>query len=177
MVLAGPATERPSTHAAPRRRSPKSATPPSWCRKPPATACWWTRCWPSGCACPHQVPGSQRRRNLTVDSSKYDVLFASVTHVLITHCQKGYFDHLDRGQALAAMERQLLSACRATRLTCVSAASGVQPLNATGSIAGSSGARIAYPCLYGRGWQVLMAHGRLFDRGPAPRSPATATRC
>src|SRR3712207_1589867 len=39
----------------------------------------------------------RRERNPVVDLPPVaDALLASVTHCLITHCQKGHFDHLDR---------------------------------------------------------------------------------
>lgn len=41
---------------------------------------------------------SERNRNPTVDlPPATDSLLKTVTHCLITHCQKGHFDHLDRG--------------------------------------------------------------------------------
>lgn len=104
----------------------------------------------------------QRRRNPTVELPEgTDALLASVTHVLITHCQKGHFDHLDRAGKRWLRERQLPVLCMPGDAAYLRERGlKVQPLNATGSTQ-ALGARITpIPCLHGRGWVgKLMAHG------------------
>lgn len=48
-----------------------------------------------------------RRRNPLVDlPANSEALLSTVTHALITHCQKGHFDHLDRAGAKWLRERR-----------------------------------------------------------------------
>lgn len=51
-------------------------------------------------------------RNPTVElPADTDAALASITHCLITHCQKGHFDHLDRAGVRWLRERQLPVVC------------------------------------------------------------------
>ena len=54
----------------------------------------------------------KRLRNPTVElPSSSEAALAEVTHCLITHCQKGHFDHLDRAGTRWLRERQLPVIC------------------------------------------------------------------
>ncbi|MNN20168.1 hypothetical protein D3C81_1334310 [compost metagenome] len=55
---------------------------------------------------------SHRQRNPTVHlPATAKVVQASVTHCLITHCQQGHFDHLDRAAIHWLRERQIPVVC------------------------------------------------------------------
>lgn len=55
---------------------------------------------PKGAIPPLKYATKSRRRNPLVDlPENTNTLLATVTHALITHCQKGHFDHLDRAGA------------------------------------------------------------------------------
>lgn len=55
---------------------------------------------------------SNRQRNPTVPlPATADVLLETVTHCLITHCQKGHFDHLDRAAITWLREKQIPVIC------------------------------------------------------------------
>jgi L-ascorbate metabolism protein UlaG (beta-lactamase superfamily) len=55
---------------------------------------------------------SNRQRNPTVQlPATAKVLLESVTHCLITHCQKGHFDHLDRAATKWLRARQIPVIC------------------------------------------------------------------
>ncbi|MES2818017.1 MAG: MBL fold metallo-hydrolase [Pseudomonadota bacterium] len=84
-----------------------------------------------------------------------------VTHCLITHCQKGHFDHLDRAGIRWLRERQIPVLCmpedadylRKRRLN-------VQALAAEPSGPFLGGTVRAIPCVHGEGFVGrLMAHG------------------
>lgn len=84
-----------------------------------------------------------------------------VTHCLITHCQKGHFDHLDRAAVRWLRERGTPVLCmpedaaylRRLRLN-------VQVLASDGDGAFFGGSVRAIPCLHGEGFVGrLMAHG------------------
>ncbi len=54
----------------------------------------------------------ERLRNPTVElPDDVEAALASVTHCLITHCQKGHFDHLDRAGKHWLRERQIPVIC------------------------------------------------------------------
>jgi len=56
--------------------------------------------------------GGQRRRNpLVALPDAAEALLARVTHCLITHCQRGHFDHLDRAGKRWLRERQIPVIC------------------------------------------------------------------
>lgn len=55
---------------------------------------------------------SNRQRNPTVPlPATANVLLESITHCLITHCQKGHFDHLDRAAIKWLREKQIPVIC------------------------------------------------------------------
>lgn len=106
--------------------------------------------------------GGARRRNPIVELPEgTDALLAGVTHVLITHCQRGHFDHLDRAGKRWLRERQLpvlCMPCDATHLR--ERGLNVQALNDGGPTPFVGGRITPVPCLHGRGWVGrLMAHG------------------
>lgn len=104
----------------------------------------------------------QRRRNPLVELPETaPAQLAQVTHCLITHCQKGHFDHLDRAAVRWLRERNIAVLCmpqdadylRRLRLNVQELASGVE-----GAFFG--GTLQAIPCLHGEGFVgSLMAHG------------------
>lgn len=106
---------------------------------------------------------TRRRRNPTVElpEGAADVL-ASATHALITHCQKGHFDHLDRHGARWLRERQLPVLCMPVDSDFLRR----RGLNVV-SLEGEGVSRVGglsitpVPCLHGEGWVLgrLMAHG------------------
>jgi L-ascorbate metabolism protein UlaG (beta-lactamase superfamily) len=54
----------------------------------------------------------KRRRNPLVDlPERSNEVLASVTHALITHCQRGHFDHLDRAGKHFLRERRIPVFC------------------------------------------------------------------
>jgi L-ascorbate metabolism protein UlaG (beta-lactamase superfamily) len=104
----------------------------------------------------------QRRRNPLVPlPDGTPELLGSATHALITHCQKGHFDHLDRAGKRWLRERQLPVLCMPDDADYLRERGlAVQPLQAQGA-SEALGARITpVPCLHGRGWVGRwMAHG------------------
>lgn len=107
--------------------------------------------------------GGTRRRNPVVELPLgSDAVLGRVTHALITHCQRGHFDHLDRAG------KQFLRT-RGTPVLCMPrdaehlAARGlaVRPLAGTGRQPFlDSGHVTPIACVHGRGWVGrLMEHG------------------
>jgi L-ascorbate metabolism protein UlaG (beta-lactamase superfamily) len=61
---------------------------------------------------PLRLFDGQRRRNPTVElPDNVNAALEGVTHCLITHCQKGHFDHLDRAGKHWLRERQVPVIC------------------------------------------------------------------
>lgn len=61
---------------------------------------------------PLRMLDGQRQRNPIVGLPQgSDAALATVTHCLITHCQKGHFDHLDRAGKAWLRERQIPVIC------------------------------------------------------------------
>ncbi|MCE3253826.1 MAG: Zn-dependent hydrolase [Cellvibrio sp.] len=106
--------------------------------------------------------GVERRRNPLVDlPENADSLLEQVTHCLITHCQKGHFDHLDRRAIKWLRERNI-------PVFCAEGDAGflqqkgllVIALNPERCSAFLSGQIQLIPCLHGRGLiGKMMAHG------------------
>lgn len=106
--------------------------------------------------------GSERRRNPLVDLPDItELLLEQVTHCLITHCQKGHFDHLDRRATQWLRERNIPVFCaegdaeflqqKGLRVIALS------PERRSGFL---SGQIQLIPCLHGRGLiGKMMAHG------------------
>lgn len=104
----------------------------------------------------------QRRRNPLVElPAGTPELLDTVTHVLITHCQKGHFDHLDRAGKRWLRERQLPVLCMPGDAAYLRERGlNVQVLNAEGPTPFGNGHITPIPCLHGAGWiGRLMAHG------------------
>lgn len=107
--------------------------------------------------------GGTRRRNPVVElPGSSEAVLSRVTHALITHCQRGHFDHLDRAG------KQFLRG-RGTPVLCMPrdaaylAARGlvVQPLSGAGRQPFlGSGHITPIACVHGHGWVGrLMEHG------------------
>jgi len=107
--------------------------------------------------------GGGRARNPTVDlPGAVDALLAGVTHCLVTHCQKGHFDHLDRAGKRWLRERGLPVICSAHDADYLhSKGLNVQPLAPGHQPQPFLGGTITtVPCRHGRGMMaLLMEHG------------------
>lgn len=106
----------------------------------------------------------QRERNPTVDlPGDSATALAAVTHCLITHCQKGHFDHLDRAAKRWLREKQIPVLCTPHDAAYLqSRGLHVQALADTGSEPQAFfGGRLSMlPCRHGRGWIArFMEHG------------------
>ncbi|MEO6292736.1 MAG: MBL fold metallo-hydrolase, partial [Burkholderiaceae bacterium] len=67
---------------------------------------------PRGALPPVRVFDGKRLRNPLVElPAQAEAALARVTHCLITHCQKGHFDHLDRAGKHWLRERQTPVIC------------------------------------------------------------------
>ncbi|MDP1828095.1 MAG: MBL fold metallo-hydrolase [Archangium sp.] len=103
--------------------------------------------------------GPTRRRNPLVElPAAAPAILERVTHALITHCQRGHFDHLDRAGARFLRERNLPVLCMPRDAVWLEKRGlRVQPLCA-GPIFG--GQVLPIPCVHGRGLVgQLMEHG------------------
>lgn len=107
--------------------------------------------------------GGGRARNPTVAlPAQADALLAGVTHCLITHCQKGHFDHLDRAGKRWLRERGLPVICSAHDAGYLRARGlNVQPLAPGHGPQPFLGGQVTtVPCRHGRGAvALLMEHG------------------
>lgn len=104
----------------------------------------------------------ERRRNPLVDlPGNARTALAEVTHALITHCQKGHFDHLDRAGLHWLRERQLPVFCMPGDADYLQKRGlNVQVLAAQGVSPFLGGNIRPIPCVHGEGWVGrLMAHG------------------
>lgn len=107
--------------------------------------------------------GAGRQRNPIVElPAGTDALLQRVTHALITHCQRGHFDHLDRMGKRFLRERQIPVLCM-PRDAGYLAQRGLQvhPLAGPGRQPLVLGGHITpIPCVHGTGWVGrLMEHG------------------
>ncbi|WP_111655548.1 MBL fold metallo-hydrolase [Isoalcanivorax indicus] len=114
-----------------------------------------------------------RRRNPLVDlPADAEALLSTVTHALITHCQKGHFDHLDRAGSKWLRERQIPVFCMPEDADFLRKKGlVVQPLE-SGRQAFLSGEVTPVPCTHGTGLVgSFMAHGHgyflTFPREPS----------
>ena len=103
-----------------------------------------------------------RRRNplvdLPVNATEH---LNSVTHCLITHCQKGHFDHLDRTATRWLRDRRIPVFCTEVDADFLTRKGlRVQPLKTDRSQPFFEGQITPIPCIHGYGWVGgLMAHG------------------
>ncbi|MCA1248713.1 MBL fold metallo-hydrolase [Massilia sp. MS-15] len=107
--------------------------------------------------------GGGRQRNPTVGlPAATDALLADVTHCLITHCQKGHFDHLDRAGRRWLRERAVPVICSAHDAAYLQARGlNVAPLAPGHAPQPLLGGQVTtVPCRHGRGaLALLMEHG------------------
>jgi len=111
----------------------------------------------------------KRRRNPTVELPRgTEALLESVSHCLITHCQKGHFDHLDRAAVRWLRARNTPVLCmpddaaylRQLRLNVVPLDTQFDASTGLASGALLEGRVSAIPCLHGEGLiGRFMAHG------------------
>ena len=103
-----------------------------------------------------------RRRNPLVDlPARSDEVLASVTHALITHCQRGHFDHLDRAGKHFLRERRIPVFCTPHDEPYLrSRGLNAQALSAVERAPFFHGHISAIPCVHGEGWVGrVMEHG------------------
>lgn len=106
--------------------------------------------------------GSGGRRNPLVELPPVaERCLAGATHALITHCQRGHFDHLDRAGKRWLRERQLPVLCMPEDAAHLHARGLQVRVLETGATLLDGRLRITpVPCLHGEGWMGrLMAHG------------------
>lgn len=109
--------------------------------------------------------GVGRQRNPIVELPEgADAALQRVTHALITHCQRGHFDHLDRAGKRFLRERQIAVICM-PRDAGYLARRGLQVLPLSGPVRQplplpTGGHITPIACLHGRGWVGRwMEHG------------------
>ena len=105
---------------------------------------------------------TNRRKNPIVDlPPETDDVLASVTHVLITHCQKGHFDHLDRAAIKWIRNKRIPVYCSADDSNFLKGLGlDVQVLKVEASNPFLGGEISLVPCQHGIGFVgSLMAHG------------------
>lgn len=106
--------------------------------------------------------GGTRQRNPLVELPEgAEALLARVTHTLITHCQRGHFDHLDRAGKRLLRERQIPVFCMPRDEACLRGRGlRTQALGDGGRQAFFDGSITPIPCVHGRGLVGrLMEHG------------------
>ncbi|SDZ83311.1 MBL fold metallo-hydrolase [Microbulbifer marinus] len=118
---------------------------------------------PKGAIPPLKYLTARRRRNPLVElPDNAAELLNRVTHCLITHCQKGHFDHLDRAGTKWLRERNIPVFCMAGDAAFLAKKGlNVLPLKQQNrEQAFLDGTIIPIPCRHGRGIVgSLMAHG------------------
>jgi L-ascorbate metabolism protein UlaG (beta-lactamase superfamily) len=116
--------------------------------------------------------GGQRRRNPIVDlPSKMPELLGRVTHALITHCQRGHFDHLDRAGIRFLRQSRVPVFCMPhdegwLRTRGLNVLSLEAPADGTASHPFFNGMITSIPCIHGRGLVGKLmehGHGQLID--------------
>ncbi|MGH8434759.1 MAG: MBL fold metallo-hydrolase [Pseudomonas sp.] len=107
------------------------------------------------------LTGNRRRNPLVELPDNASELLEQVTHCLITHCQKGHFDHLDRAGVRWLRERNIPVLCMAEDADYLRKLRlNVQELAAQPLGPFFDGTIRAIPCLHGEGFiGRLMAHG------------------
>lgn len=113
---------------------------------------------------PLKLFDGQRVRNPLIDlPDNTEALLNRVTHCLITHCQKGHFDHLDRAGKAWLRERQIPVICTEHDASYLSSR-GLHTLGLTGKLhepqALLEGRVTTIRCTHGKGAvRYLMEHG------------------
>ncbi len=106
--------------------------------------------------------GGAGRRNPLVDMPPTaPALLERTTHALITHCQRGHFDHLDSAGRRFLRERATPVFCAPGDASWLARRGlSTTAISAAGRQAFFDGHMTAVPCVHGRGWiGRLMAHG------------------
>ncbi|WP_312586755.1 MBL fold metallo-hydrolase [Comamonas terrigena] len=110
-----------------------------------------------------RLTGKARRRKPIAElPDNTEAVLERVTHALITHCQRGHFDHLDRAGKRFLRERQIPVFCMPHDAAYLRQR-GLQTvaLEGPGRQSWPLGGQITpVPCVHGRGWVGrLMEHG------------------
>lgn len=109
-----------------------------------------------------RLSGGRGQRNPLVDLPPgAATLLERTTHGLITHCQRGHFDHLDSAGRRFLRERRTPVSCTPADASWL-ARKGIatRPLASAGRQPFLGGHITPVPCVHGRGWiGRLMAHG------------------
>lgn len=105
--------------------------------------------------------GNNRRNPLVALPDQTEEILSRVTHCLITHCQKGHFDHLDKAGTRWLRENKIPVYCSAQDADFLKNKKlDVHPLSENSKNSFLSGTITLVPCLHGRGMiGKLMAHG------------------
>ena len=107
--------------------------------------------------------GPRRHRNPLVDlPAQADAALQRVTHALITHCQRGHFDHLDRAGKQFLRKRQIPVLCMPHDAAYLAQRGlKVLPLAGEGRQRFALGGQVTpVACTHGRGWVArFMEHG------------------
>lgn len=105
--------------------------------------------------------GNNQRNPLVEMPEETDELLSRVTHCLITHCQKGHFDHLDRAGAKWLRKNNIPVFCSEQDADFLQKKGlDIRPLSAKTNNSFLSGSINLVPCLHGKGLiGKLMAHG------------------
>jgi len=105
--------------------------------------------------------GNNRRNPLVAMPEATDEILNRVTHCLITHCQKGHFDHLDRAGTKWLSENKIPVFCSEQDADFLQKKGlDIRPLSAETKNLFLSGSINLVPCLHGKGFiGKLMAHG------------------
>ncbi|MDH1265689.1 MBL fold metallo-hydrolase [Pseudomonas sp. GD03944] len=118
---------------------------------------------PRGSLPPLRLFGARQRNPIVELPDSADAALAAVTHCLITHCQKGHFDHLDRVGKRWLRETQTPVICTPHDAPYLAERGlNVQPLpEAHGEPSAFLGGQIrTVACTHGEGWiGTLMEHG------------------
>lgn len=109
------------------------------------------------------LDGKRQRNPIVALPAQAEEALASVTHCLITHCQKGHFDHLDRAGKRWLREKQVPVICTPHDAGFLRQRGlNVQPLPADHQRPSPflGGTISTVPCTHGEGWVgKLMEHG------------------
>lgn len=105
--------------------------------------------------------GNNRRNPLVEMPEGTDEILDRVTHCLITHCQKGHFDHLDRRGAKWLRDNNIPVYCSEQDTGFLKKKGlNVHPLSSNTNNSFLSGSIDLVPCVHGRGIVgKFMAHG------------------